>query len=171
MKRFFVPLGVAALLLAGCGDDDVAKPAAPTTFNVETDNPIVKRELPFIRQQFPGLDKYAANFEQFKVYDDTMRPITTVEFRVKDENNIPGSYIASGHTCFLFISNNAHEVKISKSACQSVFFDRVDVPGGDLVVKLDKEKVPMTADQKPPREGCLMVFSPEPNGDYWTCPR
>lgn len=171
MKHFFLPLGICALLLSGCGDDGAAQPTAPTTFNVETDNPIVKRELPFIREECPGLDKYAANFDKFKVYKDGMRPVTTVEFHIKDENNIPGDYIASGHTCFLFISNNAHEVKISKSACQSVCYDRANVPGGDLVVKLDKERVAMTADKKPPREGCLMVFSPEPNGDYWTCPR
>ncbi|EJX0630352.1 hypothetical protein ODD08_000295 [Salmonella enterica] len=171
MKRFFLPLGVCALLLSGCGDDDTAQSTASTTFNVETDNPIVKRELPFIRQQCPGLDKYAANFDTLKVYEDTSRPVTTVEFHVKKDNNIPGDYIASDNTCFLFISNNAHEVKISKSACQSVCFDKADVPGGDLVVKLDKEKVSRTADQKPPREGCLMVYSPEPNSDYWTCPR
>ncbi|WP_249417419.1 hypothetical protein [Escherichia fergusonii] len=171
MKHFILPLGVCALLLSGCSDDDAAQVSAPTTFNIETDNPVVKRELPFIRQQCSGLDKYAANFDSFKVYDDSQRPVTTVEFHVKDKNDIPGNYTASGHTCFLFISNNTHEVKISKSACQSVCFDKADVPGGDLVVKLDKEKVPMTADKKPPREGCLMVYSPEPDGDYWTCPR
>ena len=97
--------------------------------------------------------------------------MTTVQFHIKDDNNIPSDYIASGHNCYLFISNNAHEVKISKSACQAVFFDKTDVPGGDLTVKLDKEKVPMTDDGKTPRAGCLKAYSPEPNKDYWTCPR
>ena len=90
-------------------------------------------------------------------------------FSVETEN--PSDYIASGHNCYLFISNNAREVKISKSACQAVFFDKTDVPGGDLTVKLDKEKVPMTDDGKSPRAGCLKAYSPEPDNDYWTCPR
>lgn len=169
MRQLLLPL--VLLMLSGCDGDSTVQQPVPTIFDIKTDNPIVKRELPFIRQQCPGLDKYVANFDQFKVYDDKQRPVTTVEFHVKDENNIPGNYIASGHTCFLFISNNTHEVKIPKSACQSVCFDKADVPGGELFVKLDKETVPMTADEKPPRKGCLIVFSPKPNSDYWTCPR
>lgn len=38
-------------------------------------------------------------------------------------------------------------------------------------MKLDKEKVPMTDDGKTPRAGCLKAYSPEPDNDYWTCPR
>lgn len=173
IRKFLLP---TIFLLTSCGDNadpiDVQGPAVEhSVFSVETDNPIVKRELPFIRQQCPGLDKYAVNFEKFEVYDDNMRPVTTVQFHIKDVNNIPNDYAASGHNCFLFISNNAQEVKISKSACQSVCFDKADVPGGDLIVKLDKENVPMTNDGTPPREGCLRVFSSTPDSDSWSCPR
>ncbi|EIZ1729839.1 hypothetical protein MOS91_001911 [Salmonella enterica] len=173
MRKLFLPL---VFVFAGCGDNadpaDTSTPAKEhSVFNIETDNPVVKRELPFIRQQLPGLDKYAGSFEKFEVSEDSERAVTTVQFHIKDENNIPGDYIASGHNCFLFISNNVHEVKISKSACQAVFLDKTDVPGGDLTVKLDKENVPMTDDGKAPREGCLKVFSPKPDSDSWTCPR
>lgn len=173
MRKLFLPL---IFVLSGCGDN--TEPADTSTtakehavFSVETYNPVVNRELPFIRQQLPGLDKYAGSFEKIEVSEDSERPVTTVQFHIKDENNIPSDYIASGHNCYLFISNNAHEVKISKSACQAVFFDKTDVPGGDLTVKLDKEKVPMTDDGKTPRAGCLKAYSPEPDNDYWTCPR
>ncbi|EGZ6448184.1 hypothetical protein JJF49_004529 [Salmonella enterica] len=157
MRKLFLPL---IFVLSGCGDNtdpaDTSTTAKEhTVFSVETDNPIIKRELPFIRQQLPGLDKYVDSFEKIEVSEDSERPVTTVQFHIKDDNNIPSDYIASGHNCYLFISNNAHEVKISKSACQAVFFDKTDVPGGDLTVKLDKEKVPMTDDGKTPRAGCL----------------
>ena len=173
MRNFFLPL---VFILSGCGDKaDSAETSTPakehSVFNVETDNPVVKRELPFIRQQCPGLDKYAANFENVEVSGDDLRPVTTVQFHIKNENNIPGGYIASDHNCFLFISNDDHEVKISKSACQSVCLDKMDVPGGDLIVKLDKERLPKTDDGKAPRAGCLTVFSPDPKNDYWVCPR
>ncbi|WPM84838.1 hypothetical protein QNH14_21350 [Apirhabdus apintestini] len=173
MRKLFLPL---ILVLSGCGDNTDPADTSTTAkehpvFSVETDNPVIKRELPFIRQQLPGLDKYADSFEKIEVSEDSERPVTTVQFHIKDENNIPSDYIASGHNCYLFISNNAHEVKISKSACQAVFFDKTDVPGGDLTVKLDKEKVPMTDDGKTPRAGCLKAYSPEPDNDYWTCPR
>ena len=173
MRKLFLPL---IFVLSGCGDN--TEPADTSTtakehavFSVETDNPVVNRELPFIRQQLPGLDKYADSFEKLAVSEASERPVTTVQFHIKDENNIPSDYIPSGNTCYLFISNNAHEVKISKSACQAVFFDKTDFPGGDLTVKLDKEKVPMTDDGKTPRAGCLKAYSPEPDNDYWTCPR
>lgn len=173
MRKLFLPL---VFVLAGCGDNadpaDTSTPAKEhSVFSIETDNSVVNRELPFIRQQLPSLDKYADSFEKFEVSEDSVRTVTTVQFHIKEENNIPGDYIASGHNCFLFISNNVHEVKISKSACQAVLFDKNDVPGGDLIVKLDKENVPMTDDGKAPREGCLKVFSPKPDGDSWTCPR
>ena len=173
MRKLFLPL---IFVLSGCGDNtdpaDTSTPAKEHAgFCGGTDNPGVNRELPFIRQQLPGLDKYADSFEKVEVSEDSERPVTTVQFHIKDENNIPSDYIASGHNCYLFISNNAHEVKISKSACQAVFFDKTDVPGGDLTVKLDKEKVPMTDDGKTPRAGCLKAYSPEPDNDYWTCPR
>lgn len=173
MRKLFLPL---IFVLSGCGDNtepaDTSTTAKEhTVFSVETVNPVVNRELPFIRQQLPGLDKYADSFEKIEVSEDSERPVTTVQFHIKDENNIPSDYIASGHNCYLFISNNAHEVKISKSECQAVFFDKTDVPGGDLTVKLDKEKVPMTDDGKTPRAGCLKAYSPEPDNDYWTCPR
>lgn len=164
MRKLFLPL---IFVLSGCGDNTDPADTSTTAkehavFSVETDNPVVNRELPFIRQQLPGLDKYADSFEKVEVSEDSERPVTTVQFHIKDENNIPSDYIASGHNCYLFISNNAHEVKISKSACQAVFFDKTDVPGGDLTVKLDKEKVPMTDDGKTPRAGCLKAYSPEP---------
>ena len=173
MRKLFLPL---IFVLSGCGDNTDPADTSTTAkehavFSVETDNPVVNRELPFIRQQLPGLDKYADSFEKVEVSEDSERPVTTVQFHIKDENNIPSDYIASGHNCYLFISNNAHEVKISKSACQAVLFDKTDVPGGDLTVKLDKEKVPMTDDGKTPRAGCLKAYSPEPDNDYWTCPR
>lgn len=173
IRKFLLP---TIFFLAGCGDNtdpvDVQSQAAEhSIFSIETNNSIVKRELPFIRQQCPGLDKYAVNFEKFEVSEDSLRSVTTVQFHIKEDNNIPGEYIASGHNCFLFISNDTHEVKISKAACQSVCFDKTDVPGSDLIVKLDKENVPMTDDGKPPREGCLRVFSPKPEHDSWSCPR
>ncbi|EEZ6284043.1 TPA: hypothetical protein RHX63_003052 [Escherichia coli] len=173
MRKLFIPL---IFVLSGCGDNTAPADMSTTTkehevFSVETDNSVVNRELPFIRQQLPGLDKYAGSFEKIEVSKDSERPVTTVQFHIKDENNIPSDYIASGNNCYLFISNNAHEVKIPKSACQAVFFDKTDVPGGDLIVKLDKENLPMTDDDKPPRAGCLKVYSPDPDNDYWACPR
>ena len=164
------------IFLVGCGDNtesfDVPKQTSEhSSFSIETDNLIVKNELPFIRQQCPGLDKYAVNFERNGVSDDSLRSVTTIQFHIKEDNNIPSEYTASDHNCFLFISNDTHEVKISKSACQSVCFDKTNVPGGDLIIKIDKENIPMTDDGKPPREGCLRVFSTKPEHDSWTCPR
>ena len=129
MRKLFLPL---IFVLSGCGDNTDPADTSTTAkehavFSVETDNPVVNRELPFIRQQLPGLDKYADSFEKIEVSEDSERPVTTVQFHIKDENNIPSDYIASGHNCYLFISNNVHEVKISKSACQAVLFDRFNV--------------------------------------------
>ncbi|WP_316992851.1 hypothetical protein [Enterobacter asburiae] len=52
MRKLFLPL---IFVLSGCGDN--TEPADTSTtakehavFSVETDNPVVNRELPFIRQ-------------------------------------------------------------------------------------------------------------------------
>ena len=126
MRKLFLPL---IFVLSGCGDNTDPADTSTTAkehavFSVETDNPVVNRELPFIRQQLPGLDKYADSFEKVEVSEDSERPVTTVQFHIKDENNIPSDYIASGHNCYLFISNNAHEVKISKEGANKSYGTR-----------------------------------------------
>jgi hypothetical protein len=56
MRKLFLPL---IFVLSGCGDNTDPADTSTTAkehavFSVETDNPVVKRELPFIRQQLPA---------------------------------------------------------------------------------------------------------------------
>ena len=68
MRKLFLPL---IFVLTGCGDNTDPADTSTTAkgargFNVETDNRFVNRELPFIRQQLPGLDKYADSLKKSK---------------------------------------------------------------------------------------------------------
>ncbi|QST27743.1 hypothetical protein JRC42_19590 [Escherichia albertii] len=135
MKHFFLPLGVCALLLSGCGDepDDSAqaehKQEPAPVFTAPNADPAVNKLLPAIRHLLPGLDKYSAQFQEIKSTNDFFLTIT---FKIPDDAKIPNEYAAHGHTCFIYISRDQRSIQVPKEACQSVMLDRdKSLPGSD----------------------------------------
>lgn len=183
IRKFLLP---TIFLLAGCGDNadpvEVQAPAAEhSVFNVETDNTTIKHLLPAIRSRLPGLDKYASQFQKVSVEQNNWLTIT---FHVPDEAKIPVDYMTFGHNCFIEINAEGTAVKIPKAPCKALMLDRnADDIDSEQVFELpnkeasnhvtelagDIEILPATPDNKPPRPGCLKVFSPNEE-TKWSCP-
>lgn len=106
-----------------------------TTFGVTSDDPLVGKALPGIRQACPGLDKYAGQFESVRVESHYR---TAVVFDIPEAARIPDAYKAGGHTCFLEIDGDGSTLYIEKLACKSVCLDQFDVPEGQLKLPLGR---------------------------------
>ncbi|HBO9849869.1 TPA: hypothetical protein L5F86_001576 [Pseudomonas aeruginosa] len=115
-------------MLYGCDSGNTQ-----ATFSVASDDPLVEKALPSIRQACPGLDKYAGQFESVRVESQYR---TAVVFDIPDAAHLPDAYAAGGHTCFLEIDDNGNALYIEKLACKSVCLDQVDVPEGQLKLPL-----------------------------------
>lgn len=185
-------------LLVGCDKSDKENTPVNATvtnasvFTVNTDNTLVQKTLPTIRQLCPGLDKYAGEFSDINV-DDGYYFRTTLKFHIDENAKIPNEYAAQGNNCFIDINDDS-TVTIHKSACQSVCLDH-ESSHDELMFNLPKttdtsstnksvtnisntthdnikegwEILPPTPDNKPPRAGCLMVFKPDDTTE-WSCP-
>ncbi|WP_052760868.1 MULTISPECIES: hypothetical protein [Photorhabdus] len=139
MRNLLIP---TIFLLAGCGDEtensvqiESEKAPAPV-FSIATDDPAINQLLPTIRKMCPGLDKYADQFTDITVYENSYLSRTTIKFHIDENTKLPNDYIADGNNCFLDIEDNETVLSISKSACQSVCLDQQNVPGGTLELKL-----------------------------------
>lgn len=124
-------LMLSVLLLAGCGEE---APKASAVFSVNTQDKLVTNALPAIHQACPGLNKYADDFQDVRV-EEQFR--TTIVFQIPEHNSIPEAYKADGHNCFVEIEGDGRSIVIEKLACKSVCLDRLDVPDGQLKLKLE----------------------------------
>lgn len=109
--------------------------SSQVTFGVTSDDPLIEKTLPSIRQACPGLDKYAGQFESVRVESQYR---TAVVFDIPDAARLPDAFKAGGHTCFLEIDDNGSTLFIEKLACKSVCLDQVDVPEGQLKLPLGR---------------------------------
>lgn len=106
---------------------------------------LVVDSFPKIRKACPGLDKYSETLRQTDIIDSLnaeyaeYRKVTIV-YQVPDgKSDIPGSYRAWGHTCYLDIAADGKSIAISKDPCKSVFTDNLieERTGNDLVIQLN----------------------------------
>lgn len=126
MKRW--SLGLTALALVGCGSE-----SAGSKFSVTTNDTLVANALPAIRQACPGLDKYASQFKAVRVEDNYR---TSVVFDIPETAQIPDSYKAGGHSCFVEIDPDGKSIIVEKLACKSVCLDQAETPNGPLKIAL-----------------------------------
>ncbi|NDK99460.1 hypothetical protein [Photorhabdus bodei] len=132
---------IFVFMIFGCGEMDIQKIADTSTvstlkFIVKTDNPLVQKLLPTIRKMCPGLDKYADQFTDITVYENSYPSRTTIKFHIDENAKLLNDYMANGNNCFLDIEDNETVLSISKSACQSVCLDQQNVPSGTLKLKI-----------------------------------
>jgi len=86
---------------------------------------------PKIKEVFPGLKKYGQDLKIVEIIDyskplDEYNNHLVVVLAVSEgQSKIPSSYRAWGNNCFLDIYPQDMTVRISKTACKSVFLDRV----------------------------------------------
>lgn len=123
-------LVLTVVLLAGCGEE---APKASSVFSVDTQDELVTNTLPAIRQACPGLNKYAGDFQDVRVEEQSR---TTIVFHIPERNSIPEAYKADGHNCFVEIENDGRAILIEKAACKSVCLDHLAVPDGQLKLEL-----------------------------------
>ncbi|MCC8420907.1 hypothetical protein [Photorhabdus thracensis] len=139
MRNLLIP---TIFLLVGCGDEtensvQIESEKAPVpVFSIATDDPAINQLLPTIRKMCPGLDKYADQFTDITVYENSYPSRTTIKFHIDENAKLPNDYMANGNNCFLDIEDNETVLSISKSACQSVCLDQQNVPSGTLKLKL-----------------------------------
>lgn len=127
-------LALVAALLAGCGEEQAQQAvSAPPLFTVDTQDELVLKSLPAIRQACPGLNKYAADFENARVEQQYR---TSIVFHIPERSSIPDSYKAAGHNCFIEIEGDGSAILIEKLACKSVCLDQLSVPEGQLKLPL-----------------------------------
>jgi hypothetical protein len=133
MKIWSMALVAAApLVMSGCGAE-----SASTVFTLTSNDPLVSKALPAIRQACPGLDTYASQFKQIRIENNYR---TAIVFDIPEAARIPNTYKASGHTCFIEIAPDGSGIFVEKAACKSVCLDQADVPEGQLKLPLVSEK-------------------------------
>lgn len=183
MRTLFLPL---VFVLSGCGDnpdpaDAAASAKEKAVFSIETDNSTINRLLPAIRGRLPGLDKYASQLQNVSVEQNHW---LTIKLHVPDDAKIPNEYMTFGHNCFIEINKEGTAVKIPKTPCKALMLDQnadniqseqwfelsPDM-NGSVSNKLAEEReiLPATPDNKPPKQGCLQIFSPAED-TKWNCP-
>jgi len=122
-------LGLSLLGLSGCGKES----SVPSVFAVSSDDQVVIKSLPGVRQVCPGLDKYAQTFRNIRV-EDHFR--TSIIFDVPETARIPDAYKAGGHTCYVEIDSAGKSIFIEKLACKSICLDQLNAPEGQLKIDL-----------------------------------
>lgn len=122
-------LGFSLLVLSGCGKESTA----PSVFAVTSDDHLVVKTLPGIRQVCPGLDKYSQTFRNIRVVDNFR---TSIIFDVPETARIPDAYKAGGHTCHVEIDSEGKSIFIEKLACKSICLDELKTPDGQLKIDL-----------------------------------
>ena len=88
---------------------------------------LVTQSWPKVKEVCPGLDKYGGTLK-FVQIEDNLKFLNkvTVEILVPDgSSEIPGSYRAWGHHCFLDIASDGKSVGIAKRPCKAVCLDQV----------------------------------------------
>ena len=127
-KRILETLGFSLLVLSVC-----EQASASSVFSVSSDDPLVMKTLPAIRQVCPGLDKYSQAFESVRV-EENFR--TSILFDIPELARIPDAYKAGGHTCYIEIDSKGKSVFIEKLACKSICLDQLNTPNGQLKIDL-----------------------------------
>ncbi|KAB0531346.1 MULTISPECIES: hypothetical protein [Pseudomonas] len=127
-KKILGVFGLSLLTLSGC---EIA--AAFSVFSVPSDDPLVIKMLPAVRQVCPGLDKYSQEFERVRV-EENFR--TSILFDVPESASIPDAYKAGGHTCYIEIDSKGRSIFIEKLACKSICLDQLETPDGQLKIDL-----------------------------------
>lgn len=127
-KNILGVFGLSLVALSGC-----EKAVSTSTFSVSSDDPLVMKMLPAVRQACPGLDKYSQFFENVRV-EEQFR--TSILFDVPESASIPDSYKAGGHTCYIEIDSKGKSIFIEKLACKSICLDQLKTPDGQLKIDL-----------------------------------
>ncbi|WP_171847138.1 hypothetical protein [Enterobacter chengduensis] len=124
MRKMFLALTLSLLFGCDSGTDGVSNsPSTPSIeFGVKTDDVIVNKLLPAIKNLLPGLNRYADQFDNIRVEQNYW---LTIEFHVPENASIPKEYLSQGNNCFIEINKEGTAVKVPKSACKSVALDRV----------------------------------------------
>lgn len=124
MRKMFLALALSLLFGCDSGADGVSNsPSTPSIeFSVKTDNVIVNKLLPAIKNLLPGLNRYADQFDNIRVEQNYW---LTIEFHVPENANIPKEYLSQRNNCFIEINKEGTAVKVPKRACKSVALDKV----------------------------------------------
>lgn len=170
-------------ILVGCDESSSVNtaPHKSTVFAVDTTNATVNKLLPSIRLALPGLDKYSEQFQNISVQQNYW---LTIEFHIPDDANLPTDYMAFGHNCFIEINKEGTAIKVPKRPCKAIMLDRnadaieseqwFDIASTKTEIPLatsseKREILPPTSNNKPPKAGCLQIFSPNEE-TKWNCP-
>lgn len=101
----------------------------------------IKAAWPKLLKKCPGIAKYEKSMT-FKGVERFPDCSTALTYKVTEERgHIPGEYLATGHTCWLCLSDDGNSVSIWKVSCQSLFLDKdVGQPTGQaLTIPLGDE--------------------------------
>lgn len=138
-----------AILMAGIGiglaipsenslaDSNQIKPSREFTLTAR--NALIHKVLPAIRHEFPGLDKYAAEFREVSVKWSTKPRGYTIRFSIPVGAGIPAGYGSLGITCSLLVKPNGSTVQVPNKTCQSVLLDSVNTQHNNFNFKLDPD--------------------------------
>ena len=130
-----ISMFVCLYVIAACGEGphashDLTLTVPPT---ISTDDlKTVRAALPKIQRACPGLTKYAAELGKATIpagpiedYSGLGRHYVLTLLVANPAAEIPRSYHANGHTCYLYVNTpEATVLTIPKRACVSVCLDR-----------------------------------------------
>lgn len=126
--RYYVIFIFILFFLCACSPQKEMQIVIPENIS-HTAKQLIIKSLPKIKRVCPGLNKYSRSLQQAEIIDDLNSEFVeyrrvTISFKVSDgKSDIPNSYRAWGHTCYMDISPDGKFLTITKDPCKSVFTD------------------------------------------------